>query len=94
MKENTYYRVTEGIGWTMLILGLIEAVLWAFGLLPNYTWQRLAEPVLWANIILMVRIIRQRDEIIDVLQRQNQKLVEHCDELNHRLEDPANRINE
>ena len=37
MKENTYSRVTEGIGWTMLILGLIEALLWAFGLYPNYT---------------------------------------------------------
>jgi len=94
MKDTLYYRITEGIAWTVITIDVIEIILWTCGLYPTYTWQRIAEPILWANIIVMTRIIRQRDEMLDVIQTQNQKLVEHIDELHHRLEDRANRINE
>lgn len=94
MKDTLYYRITEGIAWTVITIDVIEIILWACGLYPSYTWQRIAEPILWANIVVMTRIIRQRDEMLDVIQTQNQKLVEHIDELHHRLEDRANRINE
>ena len=94
MKTNLYYKITAGIAWTMIVIGLLELTLWALGLHPTWTWQRLAEPILWANVLIMARIIRQRDEMVDVLQAQNQRLVEHIDELHHRLEDRGNRINE
>lgn len=94
MKTNLYYNITAGIAWTMIVIGLLELTLWALGLHPTWTWQRLAEPILWANVLIMARIIRQRDEMVDVLQAQNQRLVEHIDELHHRLEDRGNRINE
>ena len=94
MKANLYYRITAGIAWTMISIGLLELTLWALGLYPTWTWQRIAEPILWVNILLMARIIRQRDEMVDVLQEQNQRLIEHIDELHHRLEDQGNRINE
>ena len=94
MKANLYYRFTAGIAWTMISIGLLELTLWALGLYPTWTWQRIAEPILWVNILLMARIIRQRDEMVDVLQEQNQRLIEHIDELHHRLEDQGNRINE
>jgi len=94
MKANLYYRITAGIAWTMISIGLLELTLWALGLYPTWTWQRIAEPMLWVNILLMARIIRQRDEMVDVLQEQNQRLIEHIDELHHRLEDQGNRINE
>ena len=94
MKANLYYRITAGIAWTMISIGLLELTLWALGLYPTWTWQRIAEPILWVNILLMARIIRQRDEMVDVLQEQNQRLIEHIDELHHRLEDHGNRINE
>lgn len=94
MKDTLYYRITAGIAWTLIVIGLLELTLWALGLHPTWTWQRLAEPILWVNILLMSRIIRQRDEMIDELQECNRRLLEHADELHHRLEDPGNRINE
>jgi hypothetical protein len=94
MKDTLYYRITTGIAWVMIVLGLLECALWTLGVYPNWTWQRLAEPILWGNILLLIHIIRQRDEMLDEVQQKNQKLIDHIDELNHRIEDRANRINE
>lgn len=64
MTDKNYYRITT---WTSLVvigLGLIEVTCWAFGLLPNWRWSNLDTPLFALNMLVMVRMMKWKDETI------------------------------
>lgn len=52
------------LGWTVIALGLLEVTLYALGYYPEFKWNRLDVPAFAFNILLMVRMMKQKDEII------------------------------
>jgi len=76
MKDNTYYKIMNWLGWTVIALGLMEVTLYALGYYPEFKWSRLASPSFALNILLMVRMMKQKDEIIEtqeeIIERQEE----------------------
>lgn len=64
MKDNAYYKTMNWLGWTVIALGLLEVTLYALGYYPEFKWNRLDVPAFAFNILLMVRMMKQKDEII------------------------------
>lgn len=82
------------LAWLMIGLGLASVGLYALGLNPEFELTDLNSPTVWVTVLLMVRISKAKDQEISRLESLNGALLDKCDELHHRLEDPNNRINE
>ena len=64
MTDRTYYKIMNWLGWTVITLGLLEVTLYALGYYPEFKWNRLDVPVFAFNILVMVRLMKQKDELI------------------------------
>ena len=53
------------LGWSLIALGLIEVVLYLTGLYPGFRWAGLDLPMLAVNLLVMVRLLRDKDETIE-----------------------------
>ena len=53
------------LGWSLIALGLLEAVLHLMGLNPEFTWQGLDLAMLAVNLLVTVRLLRDKDETIE-----------------------------
>jgi len=69
MTDKIYYRIMTWLGWFILGLGAIEIILWSFGLYPGMSWKNMDSPMLALNILLMIRIMKDKDRIIDELKK-------------------------
>jgi hypothetical protein len=69
MTDRTYYKIMNWLGWSLIALGLIEVVLYLTGLYPEFTWQGLDLPMLAVNLLVMVRLLRDKDETIERQER-------------------------
>jgi hypothetical protein len=69
MTDRTYYKIMNWLGWSLIALGLIEVVLYLTGLYPEFTWQGLDLPMLAVNLLVMVRLLRDKDETIETQER-------------------------
>ena len=65
MTDRTYYKIMNWLGWSLIALGLIEVVLYRTGVYPEFTWSRLDLPMLAVNLIVMVRLLKDKDETIE-----------------------------
>lgn len=52
------------LGWTLIALGILDALLHLMGLNPGFTWRMLDLPVFAVNVLVMVRLLRDKDETI------------------------------
>ena len=66
MKDKTYYRIMTWLGWFILGLWAIEIILWIFGPYPEMSWKNMDSPMLALNILLMIRIMKGKDRIIEI----------------------------
>ena len=64
MKDNVYYKIMNWLGWTAIAIGLLEVTLYTLGYYPGFKWNRLDVPIFALNILLMVRMMKQKDELI------------------------------
>ncbi len=94
MTDRIYYIIMTTLAWLMIGLGLASVGLYVFGLNPGFEPTELNSPIVWATVLLMVRMAKLKDQEISRLESLNRVLLDKCDELHHRLEDPNNRINE
>jgi hypothetical protein len=94
MNNRLYYGVMSATAWIIIGLGLVSVGLYVFGLNPGMSPGDLTAPTLSVSILLLVQSLKVQDREIQNLQRMNDRLIRECDELYHRLEHPANRINE
>jgi hypothetical protein len=65
MTDRTYYKIMNWLGWSVIALGLIEVVLYLTGAYPEFTWRRLDLPMFATNLLVMVRLMKVKDEIIE-----------------------------
>jgi hypothetical protein len=53
------------LGWSLIALGLLEVVLYLTGVYPEFTWQGLDLPMFAVNLLVTVRLLRDKDETIE-----------------------------
>ena len=70
MTDKIYYRIMTWLGWIILSLAAIEFTLWLLGYYPAYGWNRLDSPMLALNMLIMVGIMKHKDEIIELQGKQ------------------------
>ena len=70
MTDKIYYRIMTWLGWIILSLGAIEFTLWLLGYYPAYGWNRLDSPMLALNMLVMVGIMKRKDVIIELQEKQ------------------------
>ena len=71
MTDHVYYRIMNWLGWSLIALGILDALLHLMGLNPGFTWRMLDLPMLALNLLVMVRLLRDKDETIE---RQEQDI--------------------
>ena len=59
------------LGWSLIALGILDALLHLMGLNPGFTWRMLDLPMFAVNLLVMVRLLRDKDETIE---RQEQDI--------------------
>ena len=65
MTDRLYYRIMNWLGWSLIALGLIEVVLYLTGLYPEFAWRSLDLPMLAVNLLVVVRLLKDKDETIE-----------------------------
>lgn len=65
MTDHLYYRIMNWLGWSLIALGLLEVVLHLMGLYPEFKWRMLDLPMFAVNLLVMVRLLRDKDETIE-----------------------------
>ena len=53
------------LGWTLIALGILDVLLHLMGLNPEFTWRMLDLPMFAVNLLVMVRLLRDKDETIE-----------------------------
>lgn len=59
------------LGWSLIAIGILDAALHLMGLNPGFTWRMLDLPMFAVNLLVMVRLLRDKDETIE---RQEQDI--------------------
>lgn len=70
MSDKVYYNMMTILAWIAIGLGLVSVVLWTLGLYPDLQWSDLDSPLAWLSILFMIKIMRQKDELIQELTRK------------------------
>ena len=65
MTDHLYYRIMNWLGWSLIALGLLEVVLHLMGLNPEFKWRMLDLPMFAVNLLVMVRLLKDKDETIE-----------------------------
>ena len=71
MTDHVYYRIMNWLGWSLIAIGILDAALHLMGLNPGFTWRMLDLPMFAVNLLVMVRLLRDKDETIE---RQEQDI--------------------
>lgn len=71
MTDRVYYRIMNWLGWSLIALGILDVLLHLIGLNPGFTWRMLDLPMFAVNLLVMVRLLRDKDETIE---RQEQDI--------------------
>ena len=53
------------LGWSLITLGILDVLLHLMGLNPEFTWRMLDLPMFAVNLLVMVRLLRDKDETIE-----------------------------
>ena len=53
------------LGWTLIALGILDVLLHLMGLNPGFRWAGLDLPMLALNLLVMVQLLRDKDETIE-----------------------------
>ena len=53
------------LGWSLIAIGILDALLHLMGLNPEFTWRMLDLPMFAVNLLVMVRLLRDKDETIE-----------------------------
>jgi len=53
------------LGWSLIALGILDVLLHLMGLNPEFTWQGLDLAMLAVNLLVTVRLLRDKDETIE-----------------------------
>ena len=53
------------LGWSLIAIGILDAALYLMGLNPEFTWRMLDLPMFAVNLLVMVRLLRDKDETIE-----------------------------
>jgi hypothetical protein len=69
MTDRTYYKIMNWLGWTLIALGILDVALYLMGLNPGFRWAGLDLPMLAVNLLVMVRLLRDKDETIERQER-------------------------
>lgn len=69
MKDHVYYRIMNWLGWSLITLGILDVVLYLMGLNPEFTWRMLDLPMFAVNLLVMVQLLRDKDETIERQER-------------------------
>ena len=69
MTDHVYYRIMNWLGWSLITLGILDVLLHLMGLNPEFTWRMLDLPMFAVNLLVMVRLLRDKDEAIERQER-------------------------
>ena len=53
------------LGWTLIALGILDVAFYLMGLNPEFKWGMLDLPMFAVNLLVMVRLLRDKDETIE-----------------------------
>jgi len=53
------------LGWSLIAIGILDVALYLTGLNPEFTWSMLDLPMFAVNLLVMVRLLRDKDETIE-----------------------------
>jgi hypothetical protein len=53
------------LGWSLIALGILDVALYLMGLNPEFKWSMLDLPMFAVNLLVMVRLLRDKDETIE-----------------------------
>ena len=53
------------LGWSLIAIGILDVVLYLMGLNPEFKWGMLDLPMFAVNLLVMVRLLRDKDETIE-----------------------------
>jgi hypothetical protein len=59
------------LGWSLIAIGILDVLLHLMGLNPEFKWRMLDLPMFAVNLLVMVRLLRDKDETIE---RQEQDI--------------------
>jgi len=65
MTDHIYYRIMNWLGWSLIAIGILDVVLYLTGLNPEFKWRMLDLPMFAVNLLVMVRLLRDKDETIE-----------------------------
>ena len=65
MTDHVYYKIMNWLGWSLIAIGILDVVLYLMGLNPEFTWRMLDLPMFALNLLVMVRLLRDKDETIE-----------------------------
>ena len=65
MTDRLYYKIMNWLGWSVIALGLLEVVLYLTGAYPEFTWRMLDLPMFAVNLLVLVRLLKDKDETIE-----------------------------
>jgi len=69
MTDRTYYKIMNWLGWTLIALGILDVAFYLMGLNPEFKWGMLDLPMFAVNLLVMVRLLRDKDETIERQER-------------------------
>ena len=69
MTDRTYYKIMNWLGWTLIALGILDVAFYLMGLNPEFKWSMLELPMFAVNLLVMVRLLRDKDETIERQER-------------------------
>jgi len=65
MTDHIYYRIMNWLGWSLIAIGILDVLLHLMGLNPEFKWRMLDLPMFAVNLLVMVRLLRDKDETIE-----------------------------
>ena len=69
MTDRTYYKIMNWLGWALIALGILDVAFYLMGLNPEFKWSMLELPMFAVNLLVMVRLLRDKDETIERQER-------------------------
>jgi hypothetical protein len=69
MTDRTYYKIMNWLGWALIALGILDVAFYLMGLNPEFKWGMLDLPMFAVNLLVMVRLLRDKDETIERQER-------------------------
>ena len=65
MTDHVYYRIMNWLGWSLIAIGILDVAFYLMGLNPEFKWGMLDLPMFAVNLLVMVRLLRDKDETIE-----------------------------